>query len=357
MQQTFKKLTYLLTEAEQTLKIARRLLTPPTNNVQATTEEIFAERREKMEALAFAAARELGLSNLKFISKSKRFAGAHAFLAINEKHENVVLKIQSVDEITGYKKVQQMASVLPPDVANHLPTIYHVKPLQALLRGHKGAHFDKLEDFCAIVMERLEELPGNLFDLITKSPRKSEQSLNALLNDRKAFMKVVDNAVNQKIPMITSILGRYSIHKNVNIDDAIEQLKLQIGRAMYSSASRQTSNDPTLVINGLVKQTQEEIELWCLGNGISDKAPFGSYNISKQISDAISSSLSRRAIPIEPKRERAGPLGHIKGIDKLLIAVKKLELLGIMPSDLHGNNIMLRPDSGELVFADLGYFG
>jgi len=355
MQQTFKKLTHLLTEAEQTLKIARRLLTPPIDNVQATTEEIFAERREKMEALAFAAARELGLSNLKFISKSKRFAGAHAFLAINEKHENVVLKIQSVDEIAGYKKVQQMASVLPPDVANHLPTIHHVKPLQALLRGHKGAHFDKLEDFCAVVMERLEELPGNLFDLITKSPRRSEQSLNALLNDRKAFMKVVDNAVNQKIPMIASILGRYSIHKNVNINDAIEQLKLQIGRAMYSSASRQISNDSTLVINGLVKQTQEEIDLWCLGLGISDKA--SQMNISKQISDAISSSLSRRAIPIEPKRERAGPLGHIKGIDKLLSAVKKLELLGIMPSDLHGNNIMLRPDSGELVLADLGYFG
>jgi len=30
--------------------------------------------------------------------------------------------------------------------------------------------------------------------------------------------------------------------------------------------------------------------------------------------------------------------------------------MNINPDDLHGNNIMMRPETGELVLADLGHF-
>ena len=99
----------------------------------------------------------------------------------------------------------------------------------------------------------------------------------------------------------------------------------------------------------------EEIELWCFGIGISDKSAMN--NVSRQVSDAIASALGKRAVPKEPKTEKAGPLSRSKGIKELIVAINKLIEIDIEPSDLHGNNIMIRPGSGELVLADLGHFG
>ena len=70
-------------------------------------------------------------------------------------------------------------------------------------------------------MERLEELPGNLFQLITKPPKKSAQSLNALLNDREAFDKAISDVVDHRSYTIVSILNRHSIHKDIDTDTAL----------------------------------------------------------------------------------------------------------------------------------------
>lgn len=354
MQKNFKKLIRLLiVESEQTQKLN-------TGYLGVTPEEIslqdpFVERKKQMEEIAKETARALSLSGLRFISRSSRLNGAYTYSAINERNENVVLKIQPIDEIDGYRKVQQIASRLSPDVAIHLPTIYQIRPLQALLHGPAAARLTGLDGLCAIVMERLEELPGNLFQLITKPPKKSSQSLNALLNDREAFDKAISDVVDHRSYTIVSILNRHSIHKDIDTDAALAKLKRQIGRAIYSSASREQIDATANIGSGLLGQVREEVRLWCLGVGISNQAP--QTNIAKYISDSLETALSRRAIPQEPKEEKAGPLGSVKGIDKLMRAIKKLGALGIEPSDLHGNNIMLRPDSGELVIADLGHFG
>lgn len=338
----FKELIRLLAQDEETPRVT-----------SAHTDH-HAKRKNEMEEIAAAAGHALGLLGLRFISRSSRLNGAYTYSAINQRHENVVLKIQPINEVEGYKKVQRLAARLPPDVAIHLPTIYQIRPLEALLHGPIAVRLANLDGLCAIVMERLEELPGNLFQLITQPPKKSKQSLNALLNDRTAFAKVISDVVDRKSYTIVSILNRHSIYKNVDPDVALSQLKKQIGRAMYSPASRQAVADADFS-SGLIGQTQEEIKLWCLGAGISNKA--AQTNIAKQISDSLDTMLGLRTIPKEPGSEKSGPLGDVKGIDKLLIAIKKLGALGIEPSDLHGNNIMLRPDSGELVLADLGHFG
>jgi hypothetical protein len=55
-------------------------------------------------------------------------------------------------------------------------------------------------------------------------------------------------------------------------------------------------------------------------------------------------------------KQSPGPLSRIRGVRELMTAIEDLKSMNINPDDLHGNNIMMRPETGELVLADLGHF-
>ena len=98
----------------------------------------------------------------------------------------------------------------------------------------------------------------------------------------------------------------------------------------------------------------EKIELWYRGLGVT--RPGTIQSLSQMIMSSILTFLGRRAVPKEPTKDVAGPLGRIKGIRDLVRALDDLKSMNINPSDVHGNNIMIRPETGELVLADLGHF-
>lgn len=312
-----------------------------------------AERKKKMEATAEEVADKLDLADVRYLSRSKRPYGAYTYAAVDERNENVILKIQPKSELDGYIRAQQMISRLPDRVARHMPVIYKVRTLDEI--GVRPPHddFGNPEELGVIVMERLEELPGNMFDLITQPATRSMHSLESLIRDRDAFTALIDDALTKYRRSIEAAIIGAPRQSNV-IEETDRLKKMLISVAYNPNITNQSGGIMLSTVDGLRDAVAEKIELWYKALGVTRRGAIQS--LTQMIMSSIISILGRRAVPKEPTKDVAGPLGKVKGIRDLVKALEDLKSLNINPSDVHGNNIMMRPETGELVLADLGHF-
>ena len=310
-------------------------------------------RKSKIEEAAAEIARKLRLVDVRFLSRSKRRQGAYTFSAIDERNENVVLKIQPESELAGYIKAQQMIVRIPRRTARHLPMIHKIRTFDELgmkpVVDQQGAP----EKLGVIVMERLEEVPGNMFDMITEPATESVRSLVSLINDRRAFNEMIDEVIRKSRNAILSTIKKSD--RRVKDEDEVERLRMMLRSTAFSPESLDI--DPDFMINAtdaLSAVVWEKVELWCKNLGITK--PGVVQTLAKTLIGSIEVLLGRRAVPKEPSREAPGALGRIKGIRELVKALDDLKSLKLKMSDVHGNNIMIRPETGELVLSDLGHF-
>jgi len=338
-----RKLIRLMLESDETVPTSRDFV----------SYDPFSHRQATIESVAKDVAEELELSNLRYLSRSKRLYGAYTFAAIDERNENVVLKIQPVNEIEGYKRAQQMISRLPNHVSRHMPVIYKIRTLDELGVPLPSDDFGNSENLGIIVMERLEQLPGNMFDLITEPATSSMQSLRSLISDHQAFGDMVDNVIEKNERTISSVISKSD--RKVDKLQELERLRKMLKSIAFSPESV-VGDESTMisVTDGLNDTVQEKVRLWCRALGITK--PGAIQTLTKMLMSTVSTVLGRRAVPKEPTRTSPGALGRVKGIRELVRALEDLKRLNINPSDVHGNNIMLRPETGELVLADLGHF-
>lgn len=343
MQNSLRKLIRLMLESDVTAPLPASFI----------PSDPFAQRRTKIESVAKDVAKEMGLADVRYLSRSKRLYGAYTFSAVDERNENVILKIQPLNEIEGYKRAQQAIARLPDRVARHMPVIYKIRTLEDLGVPPPSDDFGNPEDLGIIVMERLEELPGNMFDLITQPATRSIHSLGSLVSDREAFSAVIDEAMSRSKRAIDAAIA--SAPRKSDPVEEFSRLKKMLVSASYDpEVTDQGSGIMLSAIDGLRSAIGKKVELWCRALGIT--RPGSIQSLNQMIMSSITSLLGRRAVPKEPTKEAPGPLGRIKGVRELVSALEDLKSMNIKPSDVHGNNIMLRPETGELVLADLGHF-
>jgi hypothetical protein len=344
MRSNLRKLVRLMIESEATVPITN----PPP------PYDPFADRKRKMEILKDDLAEALNLADVRYLSRSKRMYGAYTFSAVDERNENVVLKVQPLSELEGYRRAQQTIVRLPDRVARHLPMIYKIRTLDELGVRPPADDFGNPEELGVIVMERLEEIPGNMFDLITQPPVKSMHSLESLVRDREAFTAVIDDVVGKTRRAIT--LAVAGSPRGGNADEEVERLRRMLVSAAYDPEITAPSGGIVIsTIDGLRSAIEKKVQLWF--RGLGEPARRGkAQSLTMTIMSSISSSLGRRAIPREPMKQSPGPLSRIRGVKELMTAIEDLKSMNINPDDLHGNNIMMRPETGELVLADLGHF-
>ncbi len=317
------------------------------------TEDPKETRKKKMDQTIREVAKSLRLADVRYLSRSARLYGAYTYSAVDERNENVVVKLQPIVEIEGYRKAQQVISRLPDRVARHLPIIYKVRTLDDLGISGPVDDFGYPEALGVIVMERLEELPGNMFDMITQPPTKSMQSLKSLLKDRAAFNDMIDEAIKKSERAIDAAISESP--KRVDRDEEVERLRVMLRSASYSDEITDESGGMMLsATDGLSALIWEKTTLWCRGLGVTRSGRIDT--VARTIIGSMSSLLGRRAVPREPSRDVAGPLGRLRGVRELVKAIEELKNMNIKPADVHGNNIMIRPETGELVLADLGHF-
>jgi hypothetical protein len=343
MSTKLRKLIRLMIESEATPVVTNR----------PSASDPFSERRRKIETVKDDLARVLNLADVRYLSRSKRVLGAYTFSAVDERNENVVLKIQPADELEGYRRAQQLVARLPDRVARHLPVIYKVRTFDELGVQPPMNDFGNPEDLGVIVMERLEEIPGNMFDLITQQPSTSVQALESLVHDREIFTAVIDNAISKSLKAIKQAVSKSA--RGGDGDEEVERLRKMLISAAYDpEVINPTGAIVISALDGLRSVVEKKVQLWFRGLGETARGKIQS--LSMTIMNPITNALSRRAIPQEPMKQSPGPLSRVRGVKELMTAIEDLKSMNISPDDVHGNNIMMRPETGELVISDLGHF-
>lgn len=311
-------------------------------------------RREKMDQLIREVADALDLTGLRFLASSTRILGAYTYAAIDADFNNVVVKIQPASELEGYKQAQMIISRLPSSVASHLPRIYKVRTLEEIGVNPPVDDLGRSEQLGVVIMERLEELQGDLFELITQPASKSQRSLEVLLGEPDAFNDLITDTLRKSDKMLRRMIA--SSPDPADADGKIQALHEYLV-SMTDDPDEILTADERIVISpldGLRRVASQKIADWCNEVGISNRG--NAQTLVMTLTNDMIGILSRRAIPKEPMTQKPGALGGIRGVKGLKNAIEYMKSAGIAPDDVHGNNIMIRPETGELVISDLGHF-
>lgn len=321
-------------------------------------------KRDKLvEELAKQIVKKLGLdSRVKFVNKSSRINGAIAFSVFDKNNKEIILKIQPLNEIDPYVDIMKLknSGKIPADVLIHLPKIFDARPLSDI--GLKSEFYNGSfwEQFGFILTEKLQELPGNLFDLV--SVKSVMQKYQAMISDRDVFSKLVAKELKED-KYLTKFIESFQTKETNEVK--MKRLHNEIVRAVIynDDLKKQISKiatDPKLdnvdrtveSENVLMDAIMRGVRLWI----DSTKAPEQeALSIMSYIAETIIIDMHKKAIPRQPS-DKESATGDLAGFQKINKALKKLEPLGIHFDDLHAGNIMIRPSTGDLVISDIGHF-
>jgi len=291
-------------------------------------------RSSEMAQLADQISRRLGFDNLRFLARSNRPNGAHVYAITDENGQNLVLKIQPIEELVGYEKAQRAYNSLPPEVRRHLPEIKSIMTLNDLRIRHD-------ESLGIIIMEELERVPGRIYDMLRDQPSKSADVLSVLLSDRERFNKFIDRIIDKQDKKLLSKIS----------DDDIIDLKLRLQK-ISNILNLEDEFSPGFAIMQAVGEAASD---WGIEKNIDRRQILPT--LVSGIKNSINSEISKRPIRVNPVKDTAvGPMVDQPGIRELSSAIRAMIAMGLKPNDLHQDNIMIRPETGELVISDLGHF-
>ena len=289
----------------------------------------------------------LGLHHPAFIGFSGvrgRFAsGAYAFSASNDSGESVVLKIGLAVEIRPYQKIMDLFGDNPPSI---IPRIYAAGYFEDI--GYKPP-VKLANDFGYIVMEELESMPSNMAHFLQEFGSEGE-SLRVL----KDYGTLLLDLVNGSIDSIDELLERcLTKEKDGSPKEEILDKKLDLLNKLKEICFFKIKSLNSLGYNNLDKDGKDIYDIF---QDIFDKV------LGEDLKKGDIEDLSLRAArallsevnltPVNSSYNLNTPLGkHFKE------ARRELDDFGIDPRDLHADNIMLRPGTGEIVICDLGHFG
>lgn len=324
--------------------------------------------RNQVDRVAQKVAKALGMMEVQYLARSKRDLGAIAYKAISPNYMNVIIKIAPEHELTGYRKIEEIKQTLPESVAKHLPHVYKLTNLKKLgIEWPKESYFDEDRNLGVIVMEALETLPGPIFDLIKNPPAANDFVLETFLNDEILFNDFIEKylvspEVHQTVEkLLNDVKPGYDLGDIEAVKTAIKERLMLLRNFKYprfipSLLNRVDFKKPTNRVNTLKPQIERlihqalqrfapNIEL------ISDPV----VELGQEFSDSLLHNT--RAIPTEPSQGgKFGVMSDSKLLADFKRAVKYMTDHGVFVSDLHANNLMLRPETMDIVIADLGHF-
>ena len=308
------------------------------------------------------------MMEVQYLAKSKRDYGAFAYKGISPNYMNVIIKIAPEHELQGYHKIEEMKQTMPESVAKHLPHIYKLTNMKKLgVEWPKEQPNEPERNLGVIVMEILETLPGPIFDLIKSPPAADDFVLETFLNEVILFNDFIEKYLisSQTQQSVESFLNDSKPNYDAGDVEAVktalkERLMLlrnfKYPRFVPSIVSRVDFKKPTQRIKLLNPQIKKLVHQALLRfapdlEQISD--------VVTALADDFSDELvnNTRAIPTEPSQGgKFGVMSDSKLLADFKRAIKYMVQHGIFVSDLHANNLMVRPETMDIVIADLGHF-
>jgi hypothetical protein len=296
-----------------------------------------------MMHVAHDVAEILGLHTPAFLGSSARSRfgrGAYAFSVSNDAGESLILKIGLTGEISPYQKAMRLFGDDPPSV---IPKIYAAGYFDDI--GYKPP-VDLANSFGYIVMEELEPMPPNMAGFLQELGGEGESF--RLLKERPEELRDIISSVAKGIRSSLEI----KLDELKSLGGEVEEKAAEILSKFEEESYFEIMRLKSLSLNSLDEKGRD------IYNVIRDlgKRTFGIYlrpSIVEDLSDRFTRGILMRIsfAPVESSYDLGVPLGkHFKNL------VRELEDLGIDPADLHADNIMMRPSTGEIVVSDLGHF-
>jgi serine/threonine protein kinase len=233
-------------------------------------------------------------------------------------------------EIANLNKLEEIRDSLDPEVQKHLPIIYEV--------GH-----DEVNQFHYIIMEMLKPLSPtmrhHLYDYTEKS--KPITNINSILKDEGILYRSVvsafkpygasANIIHDVFKEILKIKMPPEFTELGSWQDALVELRTKIQEATVKAIMDGKHTDYKYV-NGSASDTYEYLK-----QVFKPEVPASAEEFKDYPKDF-------RGIPDVPE------------LKSLVGALDGLRKRGLFWSDLHHDNLMMRPGTDDLVFIDFGFF-
>jgi hypothetical protein len=299
-----------------------------------------------MMTVAHDVAEILGLHTPAFLGSSARSRfgrGAYAFSVSNDAGESLILKIGLSGEISPYQKAMRLFGDDPPSV---IPKIYAAGYFDDI--GYKPP-VDLANSFGYIVMEELEPMPGNMAGFLQELGG-GEESFRILKDDKNELRRLINSSVERIRPSLFVKLNSPLLSDD-EVTSKVDQISSDYKEELWNKSNEWVGSKNRDEFMNLIYHDFYHVLLSVLHSEISkgDINTIGVNNLSERAAAGFLGSVN--VAPVESSYVLNTPLGN-----HFRMAVRELEDLGIDPADLHADNIMMRPGTGEIVISDLGHF-
>jgi hypothetical protein len=227
---------------------------------------------------------------------------------------------------------------------------------------------DSTTKFAVVVMEELEKMPSDMVSLYFSNIIDSEEGITLFVNDKEALRSLISEHVKLYImPMIsnnTEFKDDYSAAEGSYLLNAISNnIKLYIEDILVKNVDKlfikpgYSNFYIELAIENLsIKAIQRSLDEFSNKITVIDELKIvedTAYEFAHTITNKFIFSKVITSTP-SPKRKllssRFDSIGNVKK------AIDALSDFGILANDLHQDNIMIRPSTGDLVISDVGHF-
>ena len=297
-----------------------------------------------MLTVAAEVSKILGVHTPAFLGSSGRNLygrGAYAFSVSNDEGKSRVLKIGLAGELEPYKKIKERFGDKPPSI---LPVIYLAASFDEI--GYEPPPSGLRNSFGVILMEELVPMPPNMAEFL-QNRGGEEESFRILKDSGSELVEIINSSAEKNKSFLEFQLRREKL-SDKEAEDKAGELSMTFKEEVFFGLKKATN----LVSGGLNPGGKD---LYTIIREISTSV-FGSH-LKKQIVEEVADGFARILLmklseaPADSGYNLNTALGkHFRK------SIRELEDLGIDPRDLHADNIMLRPETYEIVISDLGHF-
>jgi hypothetical protein len=292
---------------------------------------------------------EINLSTPMFLGSGYT---AYAFSASDEDGENIVLKIMTIDRLSRYKEIYENKDYDHPI----LPKIFDVKELNDLSLSfdelskeiYNDYIFPIIDNYGIVIMEELEPIDKSLGKLLGESLISNDYNYRIFIEGSREFVDLKNNLISNIDRYLTRLKISPKTQKDI-IENIFVLFNILLNKAEGIN-SFNLNNEFNEIYSDFIKFIEKKL------NNYKDEVFINYKNkIFKYIENEIS-SFFQSLITIVNKDPEGMESSGIPGQKSFIEQINSLKDMGITPADIHSENIMIRPSTGEFVISDIGHF-
>ena len=305
---------------------------------------------------------------------------------------SVLLGGQQVDtEEKNYRWILENRASLPDEVRQHLVNVYSVDriPGEDIVDPKRGQPYQMSEGALVVIMELLAPAPKEVLGTLLLDDPDEEIPTNKIKRtfaSEGAVTELVTGMAKSISPHMTAAVDRWSkwhletLIKQVtgaflSGENPRENMYVDYGRLSRYHAPSFKPHGPRLLnifFDRVDKMLPDFVKKYELDKQkdprmkeyFATRRQAVMETTSKELDERLYYGLKKQIVPMT---YRYGPEAQLGGADKytqetfseaegLLNAMEYLHGKSFSPRDMHTGNVMMRPDSGQLVMVDVGLF-